>query len=150
MLKYINQDITTVELGIVAHGVNCQHAMNSGVAKAIREKWPIVYEKYMEQPYGKTMLGTAHLIAIYENDSLFVANCYTQVFYGRGGRFAGPQAIRQSLGQVCKMADFYDLPVYIPKIGCGLGGLDWESEVEPIVQSLADRYERINIFVCEV
>ena len=31
---------------IIIHQVNCQGAMNSGVAKAIREKWPIVFDKY--------------------------------------------------------------------------------------------------------
>ena len=42
-MKYIVQDITTVEPpGIIAHGVNCQNIMGSGVAKALFQKWPLV------------------------------------------------------------------------------------------------------------
>lgn len=47
-MKYIKKDITTVNWGIIAHGVNCRGRMSSGVAAAIRSKWPIVYDKYRE------------------------------------------------------------------------------------------------------
>lgn len=40
---YLNKNIITIQEGVIAHGVNCTGAMNSGVAKAIREKWPEVY-----------------------------------------------------------------------------------------------------------
>ena len=93
-------------MGIVAHGVNCQHKMASGVARGIRSEWPIVYEKYMEQPKGAAMLGTAQVVNIPGNDLLHVANCYTQQFYGYGGgQYASPDAIEQSLGKVFEFAD---------------------------------------------
>jgi len=151
MINYIKKDITDVTLGVVAHGVNCQLKMASGVAKAIRAKWPIVYEKYMNNGKGEAILGTAHIITVSEDDSLWVANCYTQLFYGYGGgAYASADAVKQSLGQVAQFADILSLPVYIPKIGCGLGGLDWEKDVEPIIEELAEKYDRIGFGVCEL
>lgn len=151
-LTYINIDITTVPHGIIAHGTNCSHSFGSGVAGAIRKKWPNVYESFMRAPRGPKMLGTAHLIGVSSNGSedLFVANCYTQLNYGRDGkRYADPNAIQTSLSQVFNWAQLFDLPLYMPKIGCGLGGLDWDTEVQPIVVQLATVHPKVDTYVCE-
>lgn len=149
MINYIEKDITTVERGIICHGVNCQGAMGSGVALAIKTKWPIIYVSFLNMPTGKTMLGTAHLIDVDEgSDSLFVANCYTQQFCGFGGRFADLDAIYNSLSKSFKWADIYTLDIFLPKIGAGLGGLDWETEVKPIIEKLDNEYERVTTNVC--
>jgi O-acetyl-ADP-ribose deacetylase (regulator of RNase III) len=149
-MKIITKDITTVDRGIIAHGVNCQHTMGSGVAAAIRRKWPKVYDLYKQAPRGKTMLGAAQLVPLKEDDSLFVVNCYTQVFYGTGGRFADVEAIRKSLGTTLDWADYYDLPLYLPKIGCGLGGLNWSEEVRPTIERLENVYPRVEVCVCSL
>ena len=46
--KYIIGDITETELKYIAHGVNCQNVMGSGVAKALYTKFPEVKERYHE------------------------------------------------------------------------------------------------------
>ena len=48
MIRYIKGDITKSNCDIICHQVNCQGKMNSGVAKAIRAKWPKVYEESCE------------------------------------------------------------------------------------------------------
>lgn len=144
-------DATGVNTGIVAHGVNCQHKMASGIAKTIREKWPTVYECYMQQPKGPNMLGVAHMICVNHQTDLHVANMYTQVFYGYGGgRYADPDAIETALRFVASMAMAYDLPVFMPRIGCGLGGLDWDKDVEPRVKRVADEFPDIDIIICDL
>jgi len=149
MINYIKKDITTVEKGVVCHGVNCQQTMGSGVAKAIKEKWPIIYDIYMTKAKGKHMLGVADVVPIKED--LYVANCYTQVFYGYGGgRYASPDAIRSCLADMVVHADYHEIPLYMPKIGCGLGGLDWDREVRPIIEKLDEFFGSIEINVCEL
>ena len=147
-MKYINKDITTIDAGIIAHGVNCQGVMGAGVAKAIRDKWPIVYERYKGLPTGAGMLGSAHMVNIVDS-TLYVFNCYTQVFYGKNGRFANADAIRKSLDEVFGWASAYFLTIYLPKIGAGLGGLDWKTEVEPIIKELETKYPTVNVAICE-
>ena len=147
-MEYRIQDLTTVDYGIIAHGVNCQGVMGSGVAKAIRDKWPEVYEAYMRVSPSNDSLGATTLVCV--GPGLYVANCFTQIFYGRGGRFANPNAIEQSLRRVYEWASVYELPVYMPKIGAGLGGLDWELEVEPIILKLDHDHYDVDTFVCVV
>ena len=149
-IEFIKLDVTRVAMGIVAHGVNCQHVMGSGVAKAIRETWPVAYHAYMKQPKGKTMLGNCHLVRVDEGrDDLFVANLYTQLFYGYGGgAYADVDSIRSSFDQCAKYADMYELPIYMPRIGCGLGGLTWD-KVEPCIIDAALLYD-VNVYVCDL
>lgn len=149
MIKTIQKDITSVDCGVVAHGVNCQLKMGSGVALAVRKKWPIVYELYMASPCGAKMLGTAHIINIRPAfDDLFVVNCYTQNFYGySGGKYADVDAVEESLTSVFDIAEEYGLDVYLPEIGGGLGGLNFAHDVFPIIQDLAFTHN-INTYIC--
>lgn len=150
MIEYIKKDVTTTELGIVAHGVNCQRTMGSGVALAIRKKWPTAYSAYMDNPGGKAMLGTCQLVSIYDDESLWVANCYTQVFYGKNGKFANADAVGRSMSTCLRYADVFGLPVYMPRIGCGLGGLDWDKEVLPQLEAVSEEFNRVLIYVCDL
>jgi O-acetyl-ADP-ribose deacetylase (regulator of RNase III) len=130
-----NMDITDVTRGIVAHGVNCQRVMGSGVAKVIRDKWPVVYERFCERT---PELGNIQLVQI--DDELFVSNCFTQLDYrkpsteDRKRKFASTRAVSTSLRKTFELAYTLQLPVYMPQIGCGRGGLDWKGEIEPIVK----------------
>lgn len=146
-LSIVNQDITTVTTGIVAHGVNCQGAMGSGVALAILRKWPIVYTRYMEIGASEELLATTHLISV--DQDLYVANCYTQVFFGSDGkRYASLEAVDKCITDVVRHASLIELPVYLPKIASDLGGLDWDTEVCPVIQRINTEYPDVDITVC--
>jgi len=132
-----NSDITKVATGIIVQGVNCQRAMGSGLAKAIYTKWPIVREEFMQT---EPEIGTVLCIKV--ANKLWVANCYTQEFYGYDGRkYASVAAIDKCLHHVCTGFGITKLPIHIAKIGCDLGGLDWITEVEPIIDSYAADFD---------
>ena len=153
MITYQTRDITKVKMGIVCHGVNCRGKMGSGVALAIRNKWPMVYESYSKGPTGQNALGRCDMVNVDESvhEKLFVANCYTQLNYGsNGAKYADVYAIRRSLSEAYKWANYYHHNIFIPKIGCGLGGLDWDKEVLPIIEELDDSYDDVSTIVCSL
>lgn len=147
-VTFVNKDITAVTRGILAHGVNCKAVMGSGVALAIRHKWPIVYDRYIEVGADDELLGTTHIIPV--SEGLFVANCYTQVGFGsdRSVKYADLEAVKKCIGDVLKWASIWDLPVYLPKIASDRGGLSWEEEVYPAIQELNTQYPEVEITVC--
>ena len=148
MITYLKRDITTVEFGIIMQGVNTRGVMGSGVALAIRNKWPVVYDEYKKQPTGKHMLGYVNMV--YINDILYVANCFTQEYFGKDGRkYASVSAVAECLESCITYATALVLPLYMPKIGSGLGGLNWSLDVEPIVNNLSEK-NNIDIFVCDI
>jgi O-acetyl-ADP-ribose deacetylase (regulator of RNase III) len=143
-----NSDITQVTSGIVAHGVNCQGRMGAGVALAIRNRWPAVYEAYLRNQSGYTgdravthLLGSAHIIRV--DADLWVANCYTQGYFGKPGtgKYASTDAVRQSLDFAFSHAAALNLPIHAPRIGCSLGGLNWDEEVYDIFDDLNIAYD---------
>lgn len=150
MIQYIEKDITTVTRGVVAHGVNCSGAMNSGVAKAIRNRWPDAYKRFLAHPKGWKALGEVDFIYIFQED-VVVANCYTQLLYGYdGGRYADVDAILKTMRRVMQIAYLQSYPVYIPRMGCGLGGLIWHKHVEPVIEEAAESYNKIHVYVCDL
>lgn len=150
MIEYIERDITTVGHGIIAHGTNCSMGFGSGVAGAIRKKWPNVYDHFMKIP-GATMLGKVDFINLDPfAECLWVANVYSQQSMGYDRkRYASPEAIASGMQQVIEHAVKFKLPVYMPRMGCGLGGLNWEADVLPIINQLAEQYPKIHIYVCD-
>lgn len=154
MINYLKKDITTVDRGIIAHGCNAQGVMGSGVAKFLRDKYPQIFDKYNKictvskiKNREDQLLGTVDVVEV--GPELYVANCFTQHLYGRAdGRYADPAAILLSLQVVYQWAQANSLPVYLPKIGAGLGGLNWEADVEPIVESLVALNPNIDTYVC--
>jgi O-acetyl-ADP-ribose deacetylase (regulator of RNase III) len=160
-IEYIKHDVTDTLTGVVAHGCNCQGVMGSGVAKAIRAKWPYVYDRYRKHvafvaeavapmPQSRKLLGQAQIVdvsTVYSN-SLFVANMFTQDSYGADGRvYADLQAIEEALRTVMSFCKQAELPLYMPQVGCGLGGLSWGDDVGPVVEKLQAEFE-IPVFVC--
>lgn len=158
MITYINHDVTNTVRGVVAHGVNCQGVMGSGVALSIKKKWPIAFERYhstvknFREP-KRDLLGLAQLVnvghpMIDEPNSLFVANMFTQEDYGRDGRvYASPIAIQKALDSVMSFCRGSKLDLYMPWVGCGLGGLQ-RNVVQRIIEQKQDEFG-INVFVCD-
>lgn len=142
-----NVDITTIERGVLLNGVNCQRAMGSGVAKAYFTKWPIVRESYMSWFKHEMVLGKFDPVRIIP-DQLYVANCWTQEFYGSDGKkYADLAAILASVEQAALFAKRKGLDIYTPWIGCGLGGLDKESVLTML--EIVNETTGVEITVCE-
>lgn len=140
MVIEIKDDILTVKEGVIVHGVNCQAVMNSGVAQSIRKMYPSVYREYLlfvEKNNGNT-LGKINVVQI--NEDLFIVNLFSQMYYGKDKRkYANICAIEQGLMSL--LEDVKLKEINITKIGCGLGGLNWKTEVKPLFEKLANQYD---------
>jgi O-acetyl-ADP-ribose deacetylase (regulator of RNase III) len=156
MIQICKQDITAPTHGIIIHGVNCQGKMNKGVAKSIRCKFPQVYTEYNKlcaATYSKrSLLGSVQQVKI--NESLYVYNCFTQIYYGNNKniQYANVDAISSCLQNVITDAINLNIDtIYTSKIGCNLGGLNWESDVLPIFNDLCPPLNHeLNIIVCDI
>jgi len=141
--KYIKGDITETELKYIAHGVNCQNVMESGVAKALFTKWPKVKEKYHKYCNEMTeLLGSAEQVW---TEKKCIYNLFTQFDYGNsyknGKRYVNYAAIVECFQHVkddlCGVGNI----LAIPKIGCGLAGGDWNIVEQLINDTVGDDLE---------
>lgn len=130
-MKNIRGNITTVTQGIIVHQVNAQGVMGSGVAKAIKDKWPEVYKEYrLQYIEGRLNLGSMHLVPIHYKPprGLKVCNLVGQEFYGTNKQHTDYYALRLGLRQLREYMDQHYMlssDIHHPLIGCGLGGGNW-------------------------
>lgn len=157
MIYNVIKDVTLVQKGVIAHGCNCLGVMGAGVALAIRHTWPKAYSQYVNlvRQYADSseLLGMVQIVQVGDHegfDNLYVANCLTQEACGNDGKvYADIGAITEALGNVIAFAETKNLPLYLPKIGCGLGGLKWDKDVLPILKELSTD-TTIDIYVCDI
>ena len=116
----------------ICHQVNCQGKMGSGIAKQIRAKYPIVYEKYkkeIEDNGAQAVYGT--ILPIDVDGCTCIVNMFSQFNYGYDGkRYTSYDAFWNCLNELKELVDIEAFPqvkaIGFPKgIGCGLGGANW-------------------------
>lgn len=149
---FVKQDLTTSDASYICHQVNCRGTMGSGVAKAIRDKWPIVYITYKEA-YNKAMFDGKLLgnilavnLADYEPNGPTVINMFAQECYGRDGkRYTSYDAFWSCLGGIRDIVPKGSKIAFPYKIGSCLGGANWDVIYTMIVAALGHDY---NVEIC--
>lgn len=142
----VEKDITQSDATLILHQVNCQHVMGSGVAKAIKTKWPRVYHDYMSIEEQK--LGMIQTVKV--EDGKYVVNMFAQDRYGYDGkRYTSYDALDKCLQQVAEfcrneMIDYIAIPY---NMSCDRGGASWNVVLSLIENAFKDNF--INIEICE-
>ena len=110
------------------HQTNCCGVMGSGIAKAIRSKYPDVYKEYKQlceqnKDNKKTLLGTVQAVP---SKGKVILNCFGQENFGPGLQ-TDYDALRSCFKIINERAKEIGFTrVGMPKIGAGLGGGDWK------------------------
>lgn len=138
MIYEIRGDLLQAKQKIIAHQVNCKGVMGSGVAKQIKDKYPIAYKKYKvfcRAEGADVLMGRA--IPVYDNNK-YIFNLFAQEEYGRDGRrYTSYDALFNCFSELNRLARGES--VAIPKnIGCGLGGGDWDIVHKIIEKTMTD------------
>ena len=69
--------------------------------------------------------------------------------YNIGDNKSSLELIEQSLQTLVQIANnFKSKKIYLPRPGCGIGGLDWETEVKPLCEKYLEDLE--NVFIVTV
>ena len=134
MIKVINGDLFDTKADVIAHQVNCQKRMGSGVAKQVRQKFPDVYEYFKEYD---GFLGEVTLVMPDDEKTPIIANLYAQDKYGYNGKqYTDMDALRHCFIQLNKWAAEENYTIAMPyKIGCGRGGAKW-TEVKKLMEEI--------------
>lgn len=147
---HARRDLFETRHGVILHGCNCAGGFGSGVAGQMKKKYPQVAEAFYSVNPDPASLGTIQIVKI--NDVLTVVNGFTQVTMGLvKKRYADPLAIQSVLNKTLQYAIGANLDIFMPKIGCGLAGLSWELDVEPIVDTIARKadLDGVRIILCD-
>lgn len=133
-------DIFTSTADAIGHGVNCHGLMAAGIAKAVRAKMPDrFYADYNTLCQLYDMQGEFN-ISVNDETGLTIVNLYTQVFPGPNAEYrllvSSMARFIMENDSVLNDQDNYFESIALPRIGCGIGGLDWNI-VKPILQGFS-------------
>lgn len=130
----------------ICHQVNCQGRMGSGIAKQIRERWPVVYEAYITLYNTKgidvryELLGEIQVVNVESNRNII--NMFGQESYGYDGRrYTSYDAFWACLGEIKEKVPKGSKIGFPYKIGCGLGGANWQVIFQMIMEVLGEDYQ---------
>lgn len=152
-ITYKTGDLLQADEFAIAHGCNAQGLMGAGVARLVRGTYPEVYEEYSRAcRSGAFRLGTAQAVwtdpMVHGQDRL-VYNLCTQTL---PGAHATPWGIFLSFGNMVEDANVRGIDtVAIPRIGAGIGGLDWELQVAPNIEAaIANSTHDLSVIVYDL
>ncbi len=146
MIEFRTGDLFSQGFQAIGHGVNCRGAMGAGIALQFARRWPAMEREYRRRCWdGMLVLGSIH---VWTDGTITIYNMATQRFPGPN---ANLRAIRTSLALSLTDAEQKGISeIGIPRIGSGIGGLDWlnvenairdvaqESNVKVVVMSLEE------------
>lgn len=131
---------------VIVHGCNCQNTMGSGIAKEIRERYPMAYNIDIE--YHRALcidydgnfplekLGN-YTEASNNTETFIIINAYTQVnFMPRGVDHFEYKSFELILRKLA--ARFPDKRFGFPYIGMGLAGGD-KDRIIPMLEDFAEK-----------
>ena len=150
MVQFVKGNLLESNCDYICHQVNCMGKMNSGIAKQIREKWPIVYKNYMEKynilnGVSSALLGDIQFVNINtpgaDERSQQVINMFSQEHYGYDGRrYTSYDAFWNCLNLIKQIVPKGSTIGFPKKIGCDRGGANWPVILEMITEVLGNDY----------
>jgi len=128
-IQYFKGDLLSSSENVICHGCNSHGVMKSGIAKLIRERWPIAYDVYRAAyDLGELKVGT--ITMVHPMGGPTIINAVTQKNYGRDPTvvYANYTGIRQCLYKINEHARLYESydRVAFPLIGAGLANGSWK------------------------
>lgn len=146
MITYISEgDIFHIpDVNNYAHGCNCAGAMGKGIAVTFKEKFPKMYQEYKQLCRNKQF--TPGDVFMYNYGGGMVFNLGTQQSWTTKATI---EAVATSLEKMLRLAKENQVDkIALPRIGAGLGKLDW-SDVKQVIDRQAATYPGITLFVVE-
>lgn len=143
MIKIIESDIFEGNTDVIIHQVNCQGVMGSGIAKQVKNKFPIAFSAYKtlcDFSDKTSLLGKIQIINNLKRGNglkFSLVNVFSQDKYGYSGQFTDYEALKKCLLRINEK--FAGKTIGIPYLmGCHRGGGDWNIVSKMISENLKD------------
>jgi O-acetyl-ADP-ribose deacetylase (regulator of RNase III) len=143
MLQYIKGDILQEQVFVVP--VNTVGAMGKGLALDTAKKFPLAEQSY-RSAFRLHLLRIGKVLPVHlSGHTLFFLP--TKKHWGNPSTLAYVEkGLRGLIDALISDSSYDPSCVAIPKLGCGLGGLDWQ-KVKPLIEKTAQSLELYGIDV---
>lgn len=141
MIEYKTGDMFDANVEAIVNTVNCVGVMGRGIALQFKKRFPNNFKVYEDACAHKEIVPGKMLV--YETESMmnpkYIINFPTKRHWRGASRIEDIETGLAALANVIRERRITSIA--IPPLGCGLGGLDWDSvreKMELVLGSLTD------------
>ena len=147
--EYVKKDLFTEPQGYyLVHCISNDFALGAGIAKQFVEHYNMKF-KLIETYRCGDNYDKVNDNGEFVGDALLIDNVFNLVTKERGFHKPTYNTLRAALSSMKSiMKDLYVTKLAMPKIACGLDGLDWDKVEEMICDVFGDT--EIEILICEI
>lgn len=139
-------DLFETKADAIGHGVNTQGAMGSGIAVVFRKRHEEMYKRYRElcKIFGDSLGGSTFLYFDEQPGAAplpysYIANIFSQKQMGANAEVGLLiDGVKDAFAGLWGEQEIARPHLAVPLIGCGIGGLDWNSDVHPALRDLME------------
>ncbi len=130
MIHYIKGNLFTSNAKVLVNTVNTVGVMGKGIAADFKKIYPDMFSEYkMQCENGTIDIGK---LSLHKTPNKWILNFPTKKHWKSPSTV---EYIEKGLQQLVKDATKLQITdIAMPKLGCGNGGLDWETQVKPVVE----------------
>lgn len=140
-----NGDIFKSKCEALVNPVNIKGIMGKGLALAFKTKYPAHFENYKRACQNGEMT-TDKVLAYQEKNGPMIICLATKADWRDSSKI---EYVSAGLDDLVKQIETLGIrSVAIPKLGCGLGGLDW-NKVRPLIIEKLSAIDGINVEIYE-
>ena len=140
-----NGDIFNTECEALVNPVNIKGVMGKGLALAFKTKYPAHFENYKRACQSGEMT-TEKVLAYQEKNGPMIICLATKDDWKNSSKIEYVSAGLDDLANQIKALGVRSIA--IPKLGCGLGGLDW-NKVRPLIVEKMSAIDGISVEIYE-
>lgn len=130
----------------IGHGVNTQGVMGAGIAFSIRLMFPEVYLAYKTRCDDGGLNPGDEFTVLDDRSGKYIVNLASQDAPGANARL---EWVRSSVSLALdSLTDAGITSLALPRIGSGIGGLQWEN-VRLAIEEIAEAYQHVDIELWE-
>ena len=142
MINYVSGNLFDSPAQVFVNAVNTVGVMGKGIAKEFKERYPEMFHRYQALcESGEISIGKLWL---YKTPDKWILNFPTKKHWRQPSRL---EYIEAGLARfVESYSDYGIYSIAFPALGCGHGGLDFDSQVRPLMEKYLSDLP-IDIFV---
>ena len=139
----MNGDIFDSKCEVLVNPVNCVGVMGAGLALSFKERYQSMFSKY--KSYCTQGLLSPGKIALIKEDTKRIMLFPTKEHYSKPSEMI---YIQEGLAKLKgTYANKGIKSIAFPKLGCGLGGLDWNQVEKEIIYALGEENLLVEIYI---
>ena len=149
MIEFHHDNLLEAEAEALVNTVNTVGVMGKGIALQFKKKFPENFKAYARAcKNDKVKIGKMFTVPLDKlTDPRYIINFPTKRHWREKSRL---EYVRDGLEDLLHEIERLDLrSVAVPPLGCGNGGLDWESEVRPLIEATFAQKPEVLVYAYE-